>query len=90
MIQSMVHVLLALISAPLLQGVINRVKAFFGGRRGQPLLQPYFDMIRLLRKGAVYGNTTTWIFRISSLAAAAGSFPCSTPSAAPSGMCYGT
>lgn len=72
MIQSMVHVLLALISAPLLQGVINRVKAFFGGRRGQPLLQPYFDMIRLLRKGAVYGNTTTWIFRISSLAAAAG------------------
>ncbi len=47
---------------PLLFGVINRVKAVFAGRRGQPLLQGYFDLARLLRKGAVYSQTTTWIF----------------------------
>ncbi len=55
--------LLALFLAPLLLGVINRTKAFFAGRKGQPLLQSYFDLTRLLRKGAVYSSTTSWILR---------------------------
>jgi len=54
-----------LLLAPLLPGIINRVKAFFAGRRGQPILQAYFDMAKLFRKGAVYSRTTTWIFRAS-------------------------
>jgi len=60
---SLISPLLALVFAPLLPGVINRVKAIFAGRTGQPLLQPYFDLAKLLRKGAVYSSTTTWIFR---------------------------
>jgi len=52
-----------LLLAPLLFAVINWTKAFFGGRHGQPLLQPYFDLLKLLRKGATYSRTTTWIFR---------------------------
>jgi len=60
---SLIHPLLAIILAPLLLGVINRVKAVFAGRTGQPLLQAYFDLFKLLRKGAVYSKTTTWIFR---------------------------
>ena len=55
--------LLALAAAPLLSGVINRTKALFAGRRGQPLLQLYYDIGKLLRKGAVYSRTTTGIFR---------------------------
>ena len=43
--------------------MINRVKAVFAGRTGQPLLQPYYDLAKLLRKGAVYSRTTTWVFR---------------------------
>jgi formate hydrogenlyase subunit 4 len=58
------HVLLALALAPLLGGVINRIKAWVAGRRGQPLLQGYYDLARLLRKGAVYSATTTWVFRL--------------------------
>ncbi len=54
---------LALILAPLLMGVINRVKALFAGRNGQPLLQLYYDLGKLLRKGAVYSRTTSWVFR---------------------------
>jgi len=54
---------LALVAAPLLLGVINRTKAVFAGRTGQPLLQPYYDIWKLLRKGAVYSPTTSWIFR---------------------------
>jgi formate hydrogenlyase subunit 4 len=61
---SILHVVLALVLAPLLLGVINRVKAKFAGRRGQPLLQAYYDIAKLLRKGAVYSRTTTWVFRL--------------------------
>jgi len=61
--QSILHPTLALLAAPLLLGVINKTKAFFAGRRGAPLLQPYFDLARLVRKGAVYSRTSTWVFR---------------------------
>jgi len=47
---------------PLLLGVINKTKAWFAGRNGPPLLQPYYDLIKLMRKGMVISTTTTWIF----------------------------
>lgn len=53
---------MALVSAPLLIGIINNTKALFAGRRGPPLMQPYYDLRKLLGKGAVYSRTTTWIF----------------------------
>lgn len=59
----LVHIVLAIGLSPLLPGIINRTKAFFGGRHGQRLLQPYYDIFKLLRKGVVYSRTTTWIFR---------------------------
>jgi len=60
---SIVHPVLALLLAPLLLGVINRIKAVFAGRTGQPLLQGYYDLCKLLCKSPVYGKTTSWIFR---------------------------
>jgi formate hydrogenlyase subunit 4 len=51
--------------APLLGGIINRIKANFGGRRGQPLLQGYYDLIKLMRKGTVYSRTTSPVFRLA-------------------------
>ena len=54
---------LGLVAAPLLSGIINRTKALFAGRQGPPLLQLYYDIAKLLRKGAVYSRTTTVIFR---------------------------
>ena len=59
---SIAHVVLALLLAPMLPGVINRVKAWFAGRRGPPLGQAYYDLWKLLHKGAVYSKTTTWVF----------------------------
>ena len=52
----------ALVLAPLLLGVVNRTKAFVAGRRGPPLLQSYRDVLKALRRGAVYGDVTTWVF----------------------------
>ncbi len=51
-----------LLLAPLLPGVINKTKALFAGRVGPPLLQPYYDLARLWRKGFVISRTTTWVF----------------------------
>ena len=62
---SLIPLTLALMLSPLLPGIINRTKAFFAGRHGQPLLQTYFDLWKLLQKGAVYSRTTTWTFRAS-------------------------
>lgn len=39
--------------APLLPGIITRVKAWVAGRRGPPILQLYYDLARLWRKGVV-------------------------------------
>jgi len=65
---SILHPLTALILSPLLPGIINRTKAFFAGRKGQPLLQMYYDLARLFQKTPVYSQTTSWIFRAGPLA----------------------
>lgn len=62
-LHNMVHVVLALGMPPLLLGVINKTKALFAGRVGPPLLQPYYDLIKLFQKGSVFSTTTTWVFR---------------------------
>ena len=56
--------MLGLLLAPLMIGVINRTKAFVAGRRGPPLMQPYRDIAKLLRRGAVYGEVTTPLVRL--------------------------
>jgi len=58
-----IHILLVLAMPPLLLGIIAKTKALFAGRIGPPILQPYYDLIRLLRKGSVFSPTTTWVFR---------------------------
>src|SRR5438128_11630486 len=62
-IQNTIHVLLALTLPPLLLGVIAKTKALFAGRVGPPVLQPYYDLIKLVQKGSVFSTTTTWVFR---------------------------
>lgn len=42
-----------LVLAPLLPGIINKVKAWVAGRRGPPVLQLYYDLARLWKKGVV-------------------------------------
>ncbi|MFI5394358.1 MAG: respiratory chain complex I subunit 1 family protein [Candidatus Binatia bacterium] len=62
-IAPLIHTALPLVLAPLLLSVINRTKAIVAGCDGQVLLQPYYDLAKLLRKGAVYSRSTTWVFR---------------------------
>lgn len=57
-----IHLALVLSLPPLLLGVIARTKALFAGRVGPPILQPYYDLAKLARKGVVLSRTTTWVF----------------------------
>lgn len=59
---TVVHIVTMLVMPPFLMGVINRVKAIFGGRKGRPLLQTYYDLWKLFNKESVISVTTTWVF----------------------------
>jgi formate hydrogenlyase subunit 4 len=48
-----------LLLAPLLPGIINKVKAWVAGRRGPPVLQLYFDLTKLWRKGVVLSTAVS-------------------------------
>jgi formate hydrogenlyase subunit 4 len=60
---TILHLLLLFLLSPLLLGVVAKTKAFFGGRTGAPFLQLYYDLAKLFRKGFVFSDTTTWVFR---------------------------
>jgi len=62
LLEAAVHLAVVLLVSPLLLGVIGRTKARMAGRRGAPLLQPYYDLVKLLRKDVVLSRTTTWVF----------------------------
>ena len=52
-LETLARLAMWLLLAPLLPGVINKVKAWVAGRRGPPVLQLYYDLARLWRKGVV-------------------------------------
>ena len=55
--------LVVLLFAPLYAGAITRAEAIVGSKRGPSVLQPYRDLAKLLRKGSVYSDQASWIFR---------------------------
>jgi len=59
------QMLVVLAAAPLLAGYVRKVKAHLLGRRGPPLLQPYRDLLRLLRKEVVLAESASWLFRVA-------------------------
>ncbi len=52
----MLSLILIFISAIYFPGVIVKTKALFSGRKGPGILQPWRDIIRLLKKGSVYST----------------------------------
>jgi len=60
-----VQMLVVLLLAPLLTGIVRKVKARLLRRRGASVLQPYRDLLRLLRKEAVLADNASWLFRVA-------------------------
>jgi len=59
------QLLLLLLLAPWIRGLIKTLKARLQGRQGPSLLQPYADLIKLLRKPERFSEHASWIFRIT-------------------------
>lgn len=60
-----VQMLLVLGLAPLLTGVVRKVKARLNRRQGSSVLQPYRDLRRLLGKEVVLAERASWLFRVA-------------------------
>ena len=58
------QMMLVLLLSPLLTGFVRKMKARLLRRQGPPLLQPYRDLIRLMRKEVVLAESASWLFRV--------------------------
>jgi formate hydrogenlyase subunit 4 len=59
-----VQMLLVLLLAPLLTGLVRKIKARLLRRRGPPILLPYWELSRLIRKEVVLADSASWLFRV--------------------------
>jgi len=59
------QMMLVLLLAPLLAGFVRKVKARLLRRQGPSLLQPYRDLLRLIRKEVVLADNASWLFRVA-------------------------
>jgi formate hydrogenlyase subunit 4 len=73
-----VNIVLLLLVAPLAQGILRKVTARIHSRKGPPILQPYFDLLKLLGKEDIEAGEipavqrfVSWLSLASILAVAA-------------------
>ena len=59
------QLVLVLALAPLLTGWTRKVRARLLRRRGASVLQPYRDLLKLIRKEVVIAENASWLFRLS-------------------------
>lgn len=52
-----------LLLAPLVNGIVTKIKALSQKRKGAPVFQMYFDLYKLFRKGTVVSEASSWIFK---------------------------
>ena len=62
--ESIISFGIAMLAAPLFPGIILKVKAFWAGKKGPPLLIKYYTFFKLLRKGSVYSTSTSFVFKM--------------------------
>lgn len=63
-----INVLLFLLLAPLFEGVTRRITARVQSRQGPPLVQPYYDLFKLLGKERI-NSARNWAFKLAPPAA---------------------
>lgn len=61
MLISFIQSLILVVAAPLFIGILKRMKAMIRGYEGAPIFQPYYDIKRLLSKGRVISNSSSFI-----------------------------
>ena len=61
-IQLIFQIFFIIALAPLFSGIMKKVKSFFQIRKGPGILQPYYDLFKLIKKDSVVSNNVSWIF----------------------------
>ncbi len=64
-IEIIIQILIIIFLSPLISGIITKVKNLIRLRRGQSVLQPYFNLIKYFNKEENISNNASWIFRIT-------------------------
>ncbi|MDD5109002.1 MAG: NADH-quinone oxidoreductase subunit H [Candidatus Omnitrophica bacterium] len=59
------QLILFLLAAPLLSGLISKVKNNIRMRRGQSIFQPYYNLVKLFSKEEVVSGDSSWIFKVT-------------------------
>lgn len=67
LIVQILHTILVLLAAPTLAGVLGWLGSRLAGRDGQPILQPWRDLLRLLRKQPVLAENASAVVRAAPL-----------------------
>ncbi len=68
MLIQILNIIILFIAPFILLGVLKKTKAFWAGRKGVSILQPYWDFARLIKKEVVYSKTTSWVFKFAPIA----------------------
>jgi formate hydrogenlyase subunit 4 len=59
------NVFMALIAAPFCQGILRKVTALIQSRQGPPIMQPYFDLLKLLGKEDIESGSSPGMQRFA-------------------------
>ena len=59
------QIILFILTAPLLSGLIAKLKNNLRMRKGQSIFQPYYNLAKLFSKDEVISETASWIFRVT-------------------------
>ena len=62
---TIINVSLILIISPFYMGLVKKIKALCQGRKGPPLMQPYYNLAKLLKKERVYSKNSSAIMRVT-------------------------
>lgn len=60
-----IQLLIILLMAPMVGGIIKKIKALSQKRKGAPVLQLYYDLYKLMQKESVVSETASWIYRVT-------------------------
>src|SRR6266704_6090363 len=64
-IYNILQVLVVLAFAPLVEGVVSRLKENLQSKRGPSIFQSYHDVWKLLHKDEIVSEHSSWIFRVA-------------------------
>lgn len=65
LVYTVIHLILIIVLAPLVQGLIQKIKALWQGRSGPSIVQPYYNLAKYFKKDRLIPEESSWIFIIT-------------------------